>query len=136
MTDTMIFYFSSFPCTSLSTIYVSCFSSHRIIPQSPSLLSSGTLCHVVCSWVLVWIILMGEKQTEHMFKVFKNISMDGPRVLCFCNKIQKSSPYIMQVIKSRRKRWAGHLARIGKRRGVYRVLVGKPKRKTTWKTKV
>ena len=31
------------------------------------------------------------------------------------------------VIKSRRSRWAGHVARMG--RGVYRVLVGKPKGK-------
>jgi len=35
------------------------------------------------------------------------------------------SPNIVQVIKSRRMRWAGHVARMGKRRGVYRVLVGK-----------
>ena len=33
------------------------------------------------------------------------------------------------VIKSRRMRWAGHVARVGKRRGVYRILVGKPERK-------
>ena len=32
----------------------------------------------------------------------------------------------MQVIKSRRMRWAEHVARIGERRGVYRVLVGIP----------
>ena len=31
----------------------------------------------------------------------------------------------MRVIKSRRMRWAGHVARMGERRGVYRVLVGK-----------
>ena len=37
-----------------------------------------------------------------------------------------SSPTIMRVIKSRRMRWAGHVARIGEGRGVYRVLVGKP----------
>jgi hypothetical protein len=30
------------------------------------------------------------------------------------------------VIKSRRTWWAGHVARMGERRGVYRVLVGKP----------
>ena len=30
------------------------------------------------------------------------------------------------MIKSRRVRWAGHVARMGKRRGVERVLVGKP----------
>jgi len=36
-----------------------------------------------------------------------------------------SSPDIVRVMKSRRMRWAGHVARVGKRRGVYRVLVGK-----------
>jgi hypothetical protein len=36
------------------------------------------------------------------------------------------SPNIIRVIKSRRLRWAGHVARMGKRRGAYRALVGKP----------
>ena len=35
----------------------------------------------------------------------------------------------MRVIKSRRMRWAGHVARMGVERGVYRVLVGKPEGK-------
>jgi hypothetical protein len=33
------------------------------------------------------------------------------------------------VIKSRRMRWAGHVARMGEGRGVYRVLVGRPEGK-------
>jgi len=37
-----------------------------------------------------------------------------------------SSPNIVRVIKSKRMRWAGHAARMGEERGVYRVLVGKP----------
>ena len=37
-----------------------------------------------------------------------------------------SSPNIVQVIKLRRMRWAGHVARMGERRGMHRVLVGKP----------
>jgi hypothetical protein len=37
-----------------------------------------------------------------------------------------SSPNIVKVIKSRRMRWAGHMACMGEGRGVYRVLVGKP----------
>ena len=37
-----------------------------------------------------------------------------------------SSPNFVQVIKSRRMRWAGHVARMGDCRYVYRVLVGKP----------
>jgi len=40
-----------------------------------------------------------------------------------------SSPHIVRVIKSRRMRWAGHVARMGEERGVYRVLVGKPEGK-------
>ena len=39
------------------------------------------------------------------------------------------SPNIVRVIKSIRTRWAGHVARIGDRRGVNRVLVGKPEGK-------
>ena len=35
------------------------------------------------------------------------------------------SPHILRVIKSRRMRWAGHVARMGEERGVYRVLVRK-----------
>ena len=37
-----------------------------------------------------------------------------------------SLPNIVRVVKSRRMRWAGHVARMGENRGVHRVLVGKP----------
>ena len=37
------------------------------------------------------------------------------------------SPNFVRVIKSRRMRWAGHMARMWEKRAVYRVLVGKPK---------
>jgi hypothetical protein len=43
------------------------------------------------------------------------------------------SPNIVWVIKSRKIRWAGHVAHIGKRKGVYRGLVGTPEG-TSWKT--
>jgi len=36
-----------------------------------------------------------------------------------------SSPNIVRVIKLRRMRWAGHVARMGEEKGLYRVLVGK-----------
>jgi hypothetical protein len=36
------------------------------------------------------------------------------------------SANIVTVIKSWRMRWAGHVARMGEGRGVYRVLVGRP----------
>jgi hypothetical protein len=41
------------------------------------------------------------------------------------------SPNIVQVIKSRRMRWAGDVAYMEDRKGVYRVLVGKPEGKKT-----
>jgi hypothetical protein len=37
-----------------------------------------------------------------------------------------SSPNIVRVIKSRRMRWARHVARMTELTGVYRVLVGRP----------
>jgi len=40
-----------------------------------------------------------------------------------------SSPNIFQVIEVRRMRWAVHVVCMGERRGIYRVLVGKPKGK-------
>jgi len=39
------------------------------------------------------------------------------------------SPNIVRVIKSGRMRWAGHVARMGEEREVYRVLMGKPEGK-------
>ena len=38
-------------------------------------------------------------------------------------------PNIVRVVKSRRMRWAGHVACMGENRGVHRVLVGKPEGK-------
>jgi hypothetical protein len=42
-----------------------------------------------------------------------------------------SSPDIISQVKSRRMRWAGHVARMGEERKVYKVLVGKPEGKRT-----
>jgi hypothetical protein len=40
-----------------------------------------------------------------------------------------SSPNIIRIIKPRRMRWAGHVARIGETWNAYRILVGKPEEK-------
>jgi hypothetical protein len=40
-----------------------------------------------------------------------------------------SSPDIIRQVESRRMRWAGHVARMGEERKVYKVLVGKPEGK-------
>jgi hypothetical protein len=41
-------------------------------------------------------------------------------------KLLYSSSSIIIVIKARRVRWAGHVARMGEKRNAYRLLVGKP----------
>jgi hypothetical protein len=43
-----------------------------------------------------------------------------------------SSPNIVQVIKSRRMKWARHVAQMGEERGVYGALVEKPQGKNHW----
>jgi hypothetical protein len=40
-----------------------------------------------------------------------------------------SSPSIIRIIKSRRMRWASHVAQMGEKRNAYRLLVGKPEGK-------
>jgi hypothetical protein len=40
-----------------------------------------------------------------------------------------SSPSIIRIIMSRRMKWSGHVARMGEKRNVYRLLVGKPEGK-------
>jgi hypothetical protein len=41
-----------------------------------------------------------------------------------------SPPSIIRIIKSRRMRWAGNIARMGEKRKTYRLLVGKPEGKS------
>jgi hypothetical protein len=79
---------------------------------------------------------------EHRLRVFENRVLRGVfgaewvKVIREWTKLHNDelndlycSPNIVQVIKSRIIRWAGHVARMGEKRGAYRVLVGKPKRK-------
>jgi len=79
---------------------------------------------------------------ECRLRVFENRVLRrifGPKragIIGECRKLHNeelkglhSSPNILQVIKPRRMRWAEHVACRGERRGLYRVLVGKPEGK-------
>jgi hypothetical protein len=70
-------------------------------------------------WNIDKIRLLGLRGTN--YGVYKKLREELNDPYC--------SPNIFRVIKSRRMRWAGHVARMGKKRGVYRVLVGKPEGK-------
>jgi len=76
---------------------------------------------------------------ERKLRGFENMVLRrifGPRrdkVMGECRRLHNeelndlySSPNIVRMIKSRRMRWAGHVAPIGEERGVYRVLLWKP----------
>jgi hypothetical protein len=80
-----------------------------------------------------WSLTLGE---EHRLRVFGNRALrifgprreeDGSWRKLHNDELHSlySSPNIVRVIKSRRLRWAGHVACMGKGRGVYRVLVGR-----------
>jgi hypothetical protein len=85
-----------------------------------------------------WSLTLGE---EHRLGVFENTVLRkifGPKMEVdgLWRKLHNdelhslySSPNIVRVIKSRGMRWAGHVARMGEGRGVYRILVGRPKGK-------
>jgi hypothetical protein len=83
-----------------------------------------------------WSLTLRE---EHRLRVFENKVLRrifGPKrdeATGGWRKLQNeelrdlySSPSITRIIKSRRMRWVGHIARMGKKRNAYRLLVGKP----------
>jgi hypothetical protein len=86
--------------------------------------------------------LVSDFKGEHRLKVFENRVLRkifwpkrdgigrGWRKLCN-EELHSlySLPSIIRVIKSREMRWAGHVARVGRKRNAYRMLVGKPEGK-------
>jgi len=79
---------------------------------------------------------------EHRLRVFENRVLRGifgpkrDEVTQEWRKLRNeklndlfSSPNVVRVIRSRRMGWHGHVARVGKSRGLYRILVGKPEGK-------
>jgi hypothetical protein len=88
-----------------------------------------------------WSLTLRE---EHRLRVFENrvlrriFGPKGDEVTAEWRKLHieglhflYSSPNIIRQIKSRRMRWAGHVACMGEERNVYRVLLGKPEGKGT-----
>jgi hypothetical protein len=84
----------------------------------------------------IWSVTLRE---EHRLRVFENRVLRGifgPKRIEITGEWRRlrneelndlhSSPNIIRVIKSRRMRWAGHVARVGEGRGAYRILVGRP----------
>jgi len=111
--------------------------------SSPVSLVAATYRTIIFPVVLygceTWSLTLRE---ERKLRVFENMVLRrifGPRGDEVTGELRRlyneelndlySSPNIVRVTKSRRMRWAGHVARMGEERGVYRVLLGKPERK-------
>jgi hypothetical protein len=98
-----------------------------------------TILPIVLYACETWLLTLRE---ERKLRVFENMVLRrifGPRRNKLTGEWRRlhnkelndfySSPNIVRVIKWGTMRWAGHVARMGEERGVYRVLVGKPKGK-------
>jgi hypothetical protein len=94
---------------------------------------------IILSVVLYWYQILRE---EHILRVFENkvlmriFGLKKYEVTGGCRKVHNeelhdlhSSPSIIRIIKLRRTRWAWHVARMGEKRNVYRLLVRKPEGK-------
>jgi hypothetical protein len=119
------------------------YSFHNLLS---SRLISKNLKIKICKTVILSAVLYGCKtwsltlREEHRLRVFENrvLKIFGPKReeggswrKLHNDELHSlySSPNIVRVIKSRRMRWAGHVARMGEGSGVYRALVRKPEGK-------
>jgi hypothetical protein len=86
-----------------------------------------------------WPLTLRQEHRLRVFenRVFRRISgpkrdeMTGGRRKLHNKKVHNlcSSSSIIRMVKSRRMRWAGHVARMGEKRNAYRILVGNPEGK-------
>jgi hypothetical protein len=100
----------------------------------------------ICETIILPVVLHGCEtwsltlREEHRLRVFENRVLrritKRDEVTGEWSKLHNkelhnlySSPDIIRQIKSRQMRWAGHVARMGKGRKLYKVLVGKPEGK-------
>ena len=113
--------------------------SSRLLLKNVKLKIYRTLILPVLYGCEAWSLILRE---ERKLRVFENMVLrriSGPRREEVTGEWRRlyneelndlySSPNIVRVIKSRRMRWVGHVARMGEEREVYRVLAGKPEGK-------
>jgi hypothetical protein len=121
---------------------------HSVQNLLSSRLLSKNLKIRICKNIILPVVLYGCEtwaltlREEHRLRVFENRLLKrifGPNrdeVTGEWRKLHNeelrdlySSPSIIRIIKSRRMRWAGHVARMREKRNGYRLLVGKPEGK-------
>jgi hypothetical protein len=124
----------------LATILFSLLSSPLLSRNLKVKIYKTIILPVVLFGCETWSVTL---RKEHGLRVFENRVLRGifgPKRDGVTGKWRKlhsgelhnlySSPDIIRQVKSRRMSWAGHVARMGEGRNVYRVLMGKPE----WKS--
>ena len=85
--------------------------------------------HVLFIYLFTYI-LMSFTWDHHQLKLLIFLAVTPMNChVTWREEFNASVPNIVRVVKSRRMRWAGHVARMGEGRGLHRVLVGKPEGK-------
>jgi hypothetical protein len=105
-------------------------SSHLLPKYVKVRIYKTVILPVVLYGCETWSLTVRE---EHKLRVFgpKRDGVTGGWRKLYNEELHNlcSSPSIIRIMKSRRMRWAGHVARMGEKRKVYRLLVGKPEGK-------
>jgi hypothetical protein len=87
-----------------------------------SRLNSGNACYHPVQSLLSSRLLSGKLEV----KIYKTIILQVVLYGCETGSVTLREEHILRVFENRVLRWAGHVARMGEGRNVYRVLVGKP----------
>ena len=120
-----------------------CWVSSRLLSKNlKTKIYRTTILPVVLYGCEAWSLTAREERKLRMFENIVLRRIFGPRrdeVTLEWRRLHNeelnglySSPNIVRVIKSRRMRWAGHVARMGVERWTFRVLVGKPGGRDRW----
>jgi hypothetical protein len=114
-------------------------SSHLLSKNVKVRIFKNIILPVVLCGCETWSLTVREEYKLRVFEIRALMRIFGPKkngVTGGWRKLHNeefhnlySSPSIIRIIKARRMRWAGHVARMGKKKNVYRLLVGKPEGK-------
>ena len=81
---------------------------------------------------MLWLTWPSSGNTHYMQNTWKDICSIKLNKRMILHFYIKDDNVRSRVIKPRRLRWAGHVARMAEGRGVHKVLVGKPDGKSHW----
>jgi hypothetical protein len=118
----------------LATMWLSLLSSHLLSRNLKVKIYKTIILPVVLYGCETWFLTLRMFENRVLRRIFgpKKVEVTGEWRKMKNGELHNlfSSPDIVRQVKSRRMRWAGHVAHMGEGRNVYRVLVEKPEGKS------